>query len=368
MFRQALYSDPVGRGQKNLIEGLMSVPTTTAQRPIENQFSEVLAWLIGRSDQFARRLALNCSRDSDKEWQIAVREAARIGARTRITLATSTGALFPDISVEGANRKFQLLLEVKIDTDFHEAEVDGQFLLQPDAYAVAWRALGEAEPARVRRVSTLTKTAPDLAGADDWRQAAITWQRVTELLEASLAAKDVPTEALAVAQEYNDAIRMLILKPGPDPSDVQHALANGKPLIDQFAERLLHELEGATSRRQAQLYSDYVSRYVQVPGGESGPLTLWLFATAPGASYALPGDAASSACIQLYGAAQGVVLSGQAAARAVQAGFRPIRDNKGFVGHRRIHPIPLSADQASIGQAVEELWIDIERLRSVSLI
>jgi hypothetical protein len=270
--------------------------------------------------------------------------------------------------VEGSGRAFQLLLEVKVDSDFHEVVLDGEPLLQPDAYAVAWRKSLESGPAEVRRVATLTKKGPGLDEADPWRRAELTWSAVSTMLHESLRDKHFDAGMTRIAEEFRDAVRVLILRPGPDAADILNAHRIGEPLIAQLSAKLLSEITGARGRQQTQLRADHVSRYVQLPGRDYGPVTLWLLATPSGGRYALPGDPAGSVCIQIYGPERGQVLAASPALRAEEAGFSGVRDNDGWPGHRCSHSLPLELDQDSLTKALAELWSDVLRLRSVGLV
>jgi hypothetical protein len=66
-----------------------------------------------------------------------------IGARTQLSLTRpSGGTVFPDLSLDGAQRAFQVLVEVKVGSEFGvHRDVQGQLVLQQEAYRQTWAAL-----------------------------------------------------------------------------------------------------------------------------------------------------------------------------------------------------------------------------------
>lgn len=102
-----------------LLGGLMAVPAKIRLNPLENQVTTVLAWLLARSDDFARSF---CRLFMDGPATGALDESHKVGTRTWITLPSlpGTGRLYPDLSIEGCNRLFQLLAEVKVDAGLHD--------------------------------------------------------------------------------------------------------------------------------------------------------------------------------------------------------------------------------------------------------
>src|SRR3954465_2143481 len=103
----ALYQDPAQpRLRPSLVEDLLALPATTKHHPLENQSTAVLAWLADRSALFAPRLVA-CFLGHPVDKGIV------IGARTQIPMEQpGGGAVFPDLSLDGSNRAFQLLVEV----------------------------------------------------------------------------------------------------------------------------------------------------------------------------------------------------------------------------------------------------------------
>ena len=126
------YEDPAARPERSLLLGLMSQPTSLSQQPIENQLTEVVAFLLDRSDAFARGfVGLGDARDGD--LRDAVANAGQIGARTRISLPApgpsglpQRTTLFPDLSIDGSNLAFQVLVEAKVDAELHRTTMSGE--------------------------------------------------------------------------------------------------------------------------------------------------------------------------------------------------------------------------------------------------
>src|SRR4051794_2281614 len=117
----SVYSDPSKRHiRPSLIGGITSVAATSKMVQAEDQWTEVLAWLIDRSRRFAAGV-LELFLHGDEEALAAVQSAVVIGARTQVMLPSiGAGAIWPDLSVEGSDRAFQLLVEVKLGSEFHE--------------------------------------------------------------------------------------------------------------------------------------------------------------------------------------------------------------------------------------------------------
>src|SRR4051812_27029734 len=206
----------------------MRQPTTVNVQPLENQLTESLAWLINRSDRFARRVVDVFAR-ADPELATALEGVGKIGARTQLPLPRpGGGTLFPDLSIDGEGGSFQLLVEVKVTSGFHD--YDG--LLQPAMYAHAWRELGEPGPVRLRRVGTLAKETPPWS--DDWKAEDVTWKQIRAVLEAELES-EVRTVATDVASAIDG--RVLALDLAPSYERLEPWLKDRRALVRAIAER-----------------------------------------------------------------------------------------------------------------------------------
>src|SRR3954449_12698847 len=131
-----LYQPPdKPRLRPSLVKDLFVIPAKSTNHQIENQATAVLAWLIDRSPEFARRcLELFVGPDHVPHGPV--------GARTWVTLPKpGGGAVFPDLSIDATEPSFQVLVEVKIGSEFHEYPTpDGTSISQPDFYRWAWSA------------------------------------------------------------------------------------------------------------------------------------------------------------------------------------------------------------------------------------
>jgi hypothetical protein len=111
----SLYQEPLGhRARPTVIPALMSIPASASMHQHENQATAALAWLADRSLPFARRLAALFIGDDG-----LVDRCAAIGARAH-TLSLPRpggGAVFPDMSLDGTNAEFQILVEVKVGSE-----------------------------------------------------------------------------------------------------------------------------------------------------------------------------------------------------------------------------------------------------------
>jgi hypothetical protein len=127
-----------------------------------------------------------------------------------------TGLLFPDITITGSGRAFELIVEMKVDAGVHvSGEVDGRTLYQPDAYAYSWiHNYDGSKEAVVRRVGTLTREGvgvellPELAG---WRAADVYWSEVCGDLRSLLDRDEIEADVATVAQEALEAIDDFVL-------------------------------------------------------------------------------------------------------------------------------------------------------------
>ena len=138
------YVDPAGPAwaAPNLVSGLMASPTTEALAPLERQATIVLAWLLHHSSVFSRAL-VRCFLAEDDALAAVEAPLERIGARAWGTLRPIAGvtkkSIYPDLSIAGSGRSFELLVEIKVGAGTHSWDVgDGSKLSQPDAYLRSW--------------------------------------------------------------------------------------------------------------------------------------------------------------------------------------------------------------------------------------
>ena len=289
----AIYEDPSSREPRSLLIGLVTQPTTALRHPLENQLSEIVAFLVDRDEAFARGLLDLCAGDLDTQLQDAVAGASAIGARTQISLpAPGPGGLpqrttlFPDVSIEGSDQAFQVLLEVKVEAALHHTNIAGVVFEQPDAYAHAWRLLAEPGPAKTRRVCTLTRERLADTGSDPWRRNSVTWREVAELLDNSTGVA-IDAQLKLIATELMTLINTIVYPPTIDPQLLAYVQQIGPAVLEGLASELIGQRpDMVTSGTRS--HSEYVGRYLTVPIADR-ELRFWLYATPRDGRYNTPG-------------------------------------------------------------------------------
>ena len=349
-----VYEDPAGRSARSLLWGLMLQPASALQHPLENQLSEVLAFLLDNSAGFARGFLRLCDGDGDGALRVAVERAGSIGARTRISLPAPApeglpkrATLFPDISIEGNKRAFQVIVEVKVDAEPHVTTIAGTEFLQPDAYAAAWRQINDVEAAKVRRVCTLTRAVTDVLDpthcrADAWRRAAITWRQVGELIDHILTDSPDPQLSL-ILSELRSIIDNIVYHVEIDPNEWESVQRTGRAVLDALVEELTTVHPDAQPSSTVRTRSDYVGRYVTVPVN-GHPLRLWLYAVPAGGRYNLVNEQASIIIAIADQATERKDQPQDLAAVAQQLDLPVQRDNAGYHLPRRAHPLTLGLE------------------------
>lgn len=256
----------------------MAAPAKVGLHPLENQVTTILAWLLARSDEFARPF---CRLFMDESAASALDASTRIGVRTWITLPSlpGTGKLFPDLSLEGCDRLFQLLVEVKVDAGPHQFPALGG-LWQPEAYIAAWKQ--ETTGAEIRRVGTLTRDGPGYRpSSDPWRGFDASWSDVRQLV----ASTSFPAAIVAVAEEFVAVL---------DGTVVKKDIHMSAPLREWGATFLanvagqLNERIGIVKRGNVVRGKDYLGRYLSFVSPEAIPFRLWFAITEENARYNQP--------------------------------------------------------------------------------
>jgi hypothetical protein len=350
-----IYEDPTTRPAKSLLLGLLSQAATTLQHPLENQLSEVLAFLIDRDQKFAGRFLSLCAGETDAQLLDAVTEAQSIGARTRISLPSPAPGglpqrrtLFPDISIEGAGGAFQVFVEAKVDADLHRTTIDGISIQQPDAYAYAWRRINEPDPPKVRRVCTLTREQPAETSSDPWRCASITWREVAALTDG-----EASDELKIIGSELATLINTAIYPPLVDAAALAYVKRVGPLVLNALTGQVITQLPTVTASAVTS-HRDYVGRYLTIPAS-AGALRIWLYATPPGGRYNTPNRETSI----VWGIADGNAewTREQIEATADRLSLKLERDIAGFRLFRDYLPFPLGLDPdraAAHGQSLAE--------------
>ncbi len=245
------YVDPADpeRERPSLIAGLMTYPSA-GQQPRENQISEALCWLVDRSRALAEATVALFLTEAQSQQVLAAADG-RIGASTRIGLAAPPGAkgpYRPDIWIAGANRSFQLMIEVKVTASEHwmllpaegvPAETvvgdSGEVVsvIQKEAYRRAWSLLPAEADARF--VGLLSRDVPGLEpsgparGIEQARN--VTWRELGNRFSA--IAESVEPEIRVVLDDFLHALTLHVSRLGPafTREDASRALAWGTSVL-----------------------------------------------------------------------------------------------------------------------------------------
>lgn len=286
-----IYRDPSASGYPHprLFVDLMARPSKVDLLPLELQVTTVLAWLVDRSRPFALALL-----DALMGPELDAGERA-IGARTQIGLPPLPpgGWLYPDLSIDVADRALQVLIEVKVDASFHAHVLDGGTFLQPDTYVLAWEHAvgldGTADEAEIRRVGTLSRTPaaapkPDakLAHAETRRAQDISWHAVRDLI-ADVASAGGFGELRGIAGEFSDALAERVLGAASGTAISDPTLAWGWSLLGDVLPAVAGRIAGASLGPNVAPQLDYVGRYLRLDFGLESPVQFWIYvSTAPG--------------------------------------------------------------------------------------
>ncbi len=282
-----IYRDPSASGYPHprLFVDLLARPSKIDLLPLELQVTTVLAWLLDQSRPFALALL-----DAFVGPECDVGERV-VGARTQISLPPLPpgGWLYPDLSIDVAERAMQLLVEVKIDASFHTHVLDTGAYLQPDTYVLAWEyaaGLDGTDEAEIRRVGTLSRTPaaapkPDakLHDADTRRARDISWHAVRDHI-----ADGVNTGAFGelrgVASEFSDVVKERILSSSSGTAITDPTLVWGWGLLADVLPAVVGRIPGASLGPSVAPQLDYVGRYLQLDFGFESPVHLWIYVSA----------------------------------------------------------------------------------------
>ena len=316
----------------NLVERLMRYPSRRGLTPHENQITEALAWLLDRSPELARSFA-GLFFAGDAEALRALDGATTFGTRTQLSMPVPGGTrhVYPDLSLVGDARSFELLVEVKVDAAPHTFEEKGEWLSQPDMYVRAWDARPTITQAELRRVATLTRdfAFPRVQGSAT-RGRDVRWDEVVDVVSSCLEEGMVKPSAVEVAQDFLTVVRTRVLSEGSELPPLAHVEA----LLDEWREvvldigRRLREclpVEGATKCVRKK---DYQGTYFWLRTPDGHDVQFWVTALPAGGRYNVRGHPDCLNFRIMDGADE---LTDE---RLLAGGFRYLEDHAGW---RRYH-------------------------------
>ena len=376
MHGESYYVDPTSAEWRapSLVTELMKNPTTEKQTPLERQLTIVVAWLAHHSEQFARALLGRFFAGHAEGLAALSGGGLRIGATTWGTLRRIdgvTGPLYPDITITGSGRAFELIVEMKVDAGVHvSGELDGRTLYQPDAYAYSWiHNYDGSNEAIVRRVGTLTRAGvgvelrPELEAC---RAADVRWSDVRDDLKSLLDRGGIEAEVRAVAREALEAIDDFVLAtavPGIELKleSLPSELTWGYKVLVLLGPSLAGALPGGTLKQSFSLGSKHryigCNVYFTTPEGER---CVWLQVSPVGAGYAVPGR---PLCVWAVEQADNGLWPNDIRERAISAGFRNETDAAGYTALRRGFPmeqlVSLGDEAAQAGWLLCELIVSL---------
>lgn len=273
-----MYVDPAGPNYRppNLIEELTRFHTTKAVVPGENQLTATLAWLLDRSQVFAREFA-GLYLESE-----VLDGVTRFGTQTQVKLPSHAGTslLRPDLSLAGNSGSFELLIEVKVGATPIEYPVGEHILLQPDMYAGLWRLRPSRTQAKVRRVGTLTNGFEFPSPADSWRTADVHWQQAQAVLRGLLDSGSIEPGVKFVARDFCEVVSHVVLREPAVSAEHRVALQRSAvPLLAQVRDSLVSAVNVLPGRPTKHV--DGVGVFLRRPD----EFELWIIVTPRGGHY-----------------------------------------------------------------------------------
>jgi hypothetical protein len=325
----ALYQDPAQpRLRPSLIEDLIALPATTKHHALENQSTAVLAWLADRSPAFARRLVA-CFLGHNVKPDVV------IGARTQISMPQpGGGAVFPDLSIDGSGGAFQVLVEVKVWSDFHVYDHPTAGVLRQDVYyRRVWQELAAAGEADVRAVGTLTREGgPHKADPTAMVAADVSWTQIADLLEDLLAAGQLEESVRVVAESFLSAVRTVIGGEKPDPALAKAWLDEHHALVGAVVVALQRRLGGTRVPSTGGKW--FRAERLRLTDVNGVPLDLRVYVTPAGGDVNLPGWP-GALVVGVERDTDGTLAASDSPA-VTAAGFPRQKDLGGYRLHRRL--------------------------------
>ncbi len=324
-----LYHDPlIGDSRPTLVGDLLGIPARDKNHQLENQATTVLAWLVDRSPTIGRSVLRLFLGD-----HAAVDAGLAIGAQTQVSLVKPDGgALYPDLSICVAERKLQLLVEVKVDSvhALYE-EYGGQ--LQPQVYRDLWADAGPGDAA-IRALGTLTRNASDTEPDPEHKIARdVSWRCLGEELGTLLTNGHVEEECRLVAESFVAAINERI-SPAPPSADKQHEFFElHAPLLDGVKDEIARLIRG-TGGAKAIRGNAYFGWRIPLPSATDAPLFLRMYLSPRDTRLNLPGKPDSLIVAPERG--PNGELESNEREQVKAAGFPRTKDIARFPLHRRL--------------------------------
>ena len=334
MPHQPVYTDPVQRTRLlSLIGELTKLPARPTHVPAEDQLSAVLGFLADHAEPFARALCERFLADDDQEARAALAESKQLGAGLQLRLPSiGAGFLWPDVSVCGEKRGFQLLIEVKLGSDFHQyANPAGGVFFQPDAYLHAWRSCPADQEATVRRLGTLTLDGKAPSIGDQWRARDLSWADIHALL-VDVADKLAP-EVRLIAQELRDHLAERVLPPAIEPGFLEWGAKLTRAVCEQLRAKVIDGRVSGSFAANAAFH--YAGGYLQLMAPGQSREKLWFVISPAGGDYNVPGEPAS---LQIASYNEDP-LSAETRLALLEAGFVESKEKAGYVRVRAALPL-----------------------------
>jgi hypothetical protein len=322
-------------GHRNLVTQVSGASGAGALR-LEDQLTEFLAWLLSRSSELTRAVVEQFFRGDDHALA-ELHKSDRFGIETQVRLPPigPGNHLRPDLSITGPDRRFQLLVEIKAEADFHHVEAeDGSQIDQASAYVCAWELLEGQHEARLRRVGTLTRdgTAPEHGRP---RAADVSWTEIARTIEQSERRGHLDALSLkAVATDLCEAIDLLfgtLVEPAG-------FLVGAGELVAAVAAAMARACGGTASPVTVKHNSLYAGSYITFPDAEGSQSRIWVYCTPTGGWYNPVG----------HPPALWISETDTPWSELVEAGFRSldfgrIRDRRGYKLLRLARPLDATA-------------------------
>lgn len=349
MSQPPVYTDPTLKLQPlSLVGELTKLPSRPAQVPAEDQLSAVVAWLADHSEVFARAMCDLLLAEDDREGRDALARATGLGAEVQVRLpSVGMGFLWADLAIAGADGEFQLLVEVKLGSDFHQYAIAelGRTLAQPEAYLHAWRSCDADKEARLRRLGTLTLDGVAPPSDDPWRSRDVTWADIHRLLDR--VAENLAPEVRLVACDLRDHLAGRVLPPVIAPGFLDWGAKLARGTCERLQGRLVEGKVSGSFAANERFH--YAGGYLQFTSPEQTREKLWFVVTPAGGDYNVPGAPASLQMASVYEDPP----TPAAKARLIDAGFSESKDKIGYRLLRVALPLSELEELSTLDEQIE---------------